>query len=550
MKIADKTTSAVSMVKEALEKAKKYQKSHNIFVSILEEDALARAKEIDTKIANGENAGRLAGVPYVLKDNFLSKSGNTTASSKILEPFHSPITATSVEKLENEGAICIGRANMDSFAHGSSTENSYFGATKNSVDTERVAGGSSGGSAVAVALDIVPFATGTDTGGSIRQPASFNGVYGFKPTYGTISRYGVVAMASSTDCIGFFAKTPEDIDLLMSITSGQDPKDMTTLPDYYNDSLSDGGSQLANSDLSGSTEEYYENSDTAGPVGGSAETVGASPVTTGAGDRYPQVGDSRNYSKSGARSETSEASVRRVGIIKEFDNDAVDSSIRNALSYKIEKLKAKGYGVVELSMPALKYALAVYYIVVPAEISSNLSRHDGIRYGYSYGKTDKSSSVGPKTWASAPERPKEEGFGRLTLQDVYANSRSEGFMPENKRRIMIGNFVLSSGFYDAYYLKAQKARTLIIKEYEKAFEKVDFLLTPVAPNPAFKLGEKVGDPVAMYLEDVMSVPINLAGLPGLTIPAGTTESGLPIGLQLIGPRRSDKSLLNFAKEIK
>ena len=288
----------------------------------------------------------------------------------------------------------------------------------------------------------------------------------------------------------------------MSITSGQDPKDMTTLPDYYNNTVLQGeeGSQLANSDLSDCG-------------GGTAEPIGAAPATAGGRNHCPTNGDLQVGNK------------RTVGVIKEFDNDAVDPSIRKSLSNKIELLKEKGYEIVELSMPALKYALAVYYIVVPAEISSNLSRHDGIRYGY---RTDNVTD----------------------LSSIYANSRNEGFMPENKRRIMIGNFVLSSGFYDAYYLKAQKARTLIIKEYEKAFEKVDFLLTPVAPNPAFKLGEKVGDPVSMYLEDVMSVPINLAGLPGLTIPAGATESGLPIGLQLIGPRRSDKSLLEFAKEIK
>ena len=233
MQIANKTVTAVSLVKAALEKAKRCKK-YNIFVSLNEEAALKKAEEIDKKIKNGENPGRLAGVPYALKDNFLSKEGNTTASSKMLEPFKSPITATAVKKIEDEGAIMIGRTNMDAFAHGSSTENSYFGVTKNSKDETRVAGGSSGGSAVAVAKGIVEFATGTDTGGSIRQPASFNGIYGFKPTYGTISRYGVVAMASSTDCVGFFAKTPEDLDLLMSVTSGQDPNDMTTLPDYYN----------------------------------------------------------------------------------------------------------------------------------------------------------------------------------------------------------------------------------------------------------------------------------------------------------------------------
>ncbi|MBR1801965.1 Asp-tRNA(Asn)/Glu-tRNA(Gln) amidotransferase subunit GatA [Candidatus Saccharibacteria bacterium] len=453
MKIADKNTSAVSLVKEALEKAKKYEDKH-IFVSLNEENALKKAEEIDKKIAKGEKVGRLAGVPYALKDNFLSKEGNTTASSLILEPFHSPIDSTTVKKLEEEGAIMIGRTNMDSFAHGSSTENSYFGPTKNAKDDERVAGGSSGGSAVAVALDIVPFATGTDTGGSIRQPASFNGVYGFKPTYGTISRYGVVAMASSTDCIGFFTKNTEDMNLLMEICAGQDSNDMTTLPDYYN--------------------------------------------------------------------ETEEKEVKKIGIIKDFDNDKVDENIRNALAKKVEFLKQKGYEIVELSMPTLKYALAVYYIIVPAEVSSNLSRHDGIRYGY---RSDNAKDLG----------------------EIFSKSRNEGFMSENKRRIMIGNFVLSSGFYDAYYLKAQKARTKIIEEYKNAFEKVDYILTPVSPNPAFRLGEKVNDPVSMYLEDVMSVPINLAGVPSLAVPAGTTETGLPLGLQIVGPRRSDKNLLKFAK---
>lgn len=457
MEIATKERSAVSMVKEALEKAK-CCKNYNIFVSLNEESALKKAKEIDEKIARGENAGRLAGVPYALKDNFLSKEGNTTASAKILEPLHAPLNSTTVEKLENEGAIMIGRTNLDAFAHGSSTENSYFGPTLNAYDKERVAGGSSGGSAVAVAKGIVQFATGTDTGGSIRQPASFNGVYGFKPTYGTISRYGVVAMASSTDCIGFFARTSSDIDLLMQICSGQDKKDLTTLPDYYNES------------------------------------------------------------------EVELPHAMKIGIIKDFDLSKVDPDVKRVFDEKVEDLKRQGHQIVELSMPALKYALAVYYIVVPAEVSSNLSRYDGIRYGY-------------------------RNESAKSLDDVFAMSRGVGFMPENKRRIMIGNFVLSSGFYDAYYLKAQKARTLIIEEYNKAFKKCDFILTPVSPSPAFKLGEKVNDPVSMYLEDVMSVPLNLAGLPGLSFPAGETATGLPVGLQVVGPRRSDAKLLQFVGTI-
>ena len=455
MKIANSKVTAERLVKDALAKAKHFA-DYNIFTFLNEEGALARAREIDARIKRGEKVGRLAGVPYALKDNFLSPEGQTTASAHILEGFNSPVTATSVELLEAEGAIMIGRTNLDAFAHGSSTENSYYGPTLNAFDRERVAGGSSGGSAVAVALDIVEFATGSDTGGSIRQPASFNGVYGFKPTYGAVSRYGVVAMASSLDCVGFFTKTPEDMDLLMSIASGRDPKDMTTLDDFYN-----------------------------------------------------TVSRMKNC---------------RIGIIKDFDNEVVDAEIREALKKKCEALKEKGYEIVELEMPVLKSALAAYYILQPAEVASNLSRHDGVRYGF---RSEKSSN----------------------LDDLYDNTRSEGFMPENKRRIMIGNFVLSSGFYDAYFLKAAKARTLIIEEYNKAFEQVDFILTPVSPSPAFKLGEKVNDPVAMYLEDLMSVSVNLAGLPGLAIPVGETKSGLPIGLQLVGPRRSDKNLINFAKEL-
>ncbi|MBR3252511.1 Asp-tRNA(Asn)/Glu-tRNA(Gln) amidotransferase subunit GatA [Candidatus Saccharibacteria bacterium] len=475
MKVANKKVTAVRLVEDALKKAHEFE-DYNIFTFIDDAGALKKACEIDRRIAAGEEVGRLAGVPYALKDNFLTPAGETTASAHILQGFNSPITATAVAKLEAEGAIMIGRTNLDAFAHGSSTENSYFGPTLNAYDKSRVAGGSSGGSAVAVALDIVEFATGTDTGGSIRQPASFNGVYGFKPTYGCISRYGVVAMASSTDCIGFFTKSPDDMDLLMSIASGKDSKDLTTLDDYYGLST---GHATASSPTS--------------PTDSVGVPQAASPVD-----------------------------VHRIGVVKEFDNESVDAEIRKALESKCKLLKSKGYEIVELDMPALKYALAAYYIIVPAEVASNLSRYDGVRYGF------------------RSENSKD-------LNGLYENTREEGFMPENKRRIMIGNFVLSSGFYDAYFLKAAKVRTLIIKEYEKAFETCDFILTPVAPNPAFKLGEKVNDPVAMYLEDLMSVSLNLAGVPGLAIPAGKTAKGLPIGLQIVGPRRSDKSLIEFAK---
>ena len=458
MKIADKDTKAVDLVRAALERAKECEEYH-AFISMNEARAIERAREIDAKIEKGENVGRLAGVPFALKDNYLSPEGDTTAAAKMLEDFASPITATAVKKLEDEGAIMIGRANLDAYAHGGSTENSYFGPTSNAYDKSRVAGGSSGGSAVAVALDIVPFALGSDTGGSIRQPASFNGVYGVKPTYGTVSRYGVVAMASSTDTMGCFAKNAADADLVMKIISGKDAKDSTTLNDFWTKDLAD-----------------------------------AKPAK------------------------------KKIGLISDFMGEGVDTDVRKTVNDYAAKLKKAGYEVKELSMPILKYALAIYYIVQPAEVASNLSRYDGIRYGH------RSNDI-------------------KSLDDVYSKSRDEGFMPENKRRILIGNFVLSSGFFDAYYLKAQKARTLLINAYNDAFKEFDALLCPVSPRPAFKLGENTSDPLQMYLEDVMTVPPSMAGLPAISVPAGKNKEGLPIGVQLVGPRQSDQILLNIASEL-
>lgn len=458
MKIADKDTKAVDLVREALDRAKECEEYH-CFISMNEARALERAREIDEKIAKGEKVGRLAGVPYALKDNYLSREGVTTAAARMLDNFPSPITATAVAKLEAEGAIMIGRANLDAYAHGSSTENSYFGPSRNAVDKTRVPGGSSGGSASAVALGIVQFALGSDTGGSIRQPASYNGVWGMKPTYGTVSRYGVVAMASSTDVMGCFANNAEDVDLVMSIMAGKDPKDSTTLDNFWTKDLED-----------------------------------AKPKK------------------------------KKIGIIKDFMGDGVNPEVVKTVRDYAAKMKKAGFEVEEIEMPIMKYGLAIYYIVQPAEVASNLSRYDGVRYGHRAAEiTD--------------------------LDSVYSNTRDEGFMPENKRRIMIGNFVLSSGFFDAYYLKAQKARTLLINAYNEAFEKYDALLCAVAPAPAFKFGEKTNDPLQMYMEDVMSVPPSMAGLPALAAPAGTSSEGLPIGIQLIGPRQSDQMLLNIAKSV-
>lgn len=441
---------AIDAVKEAIEAAKRNESFHAI-LSLTEERALSRAADVDAGLVSG----RLAGVPFIAKDNFLTFGGTTTAASRMLESFEAPLQATAIERLEAEGAICIGKANLDAFAHGGSTENSAFGPTKNAIDTTKVAGGSSGGSAVAVALGIVPFALGTDTGGSIRQPASFNGVVGVKPTYGTVSRFGVVAMASSTDTIGVLATSAQDAEVVMDIMSGRDDKDMTTLPDFF-------------------TPQSLE-----------------APL--------------------------------RIGVIGEAMTDDVDEVVREKIAESIDRMRGAGHRVDEVSLSILKHALAIYYIVVPAEISSNLARYDGVRYGLRAAND--------------------------TLSHLYGASRDAGFMPENKRRILIGSYVLSSGYFDAYYLKAQKARTLLIQEFDRLFENYDVLVAPVAPTPAFGLGENVDDPVKMYLADIMTVPASLAGLPAVSVPAKTQPGTLPVGVQLIGRRKSDALLLALAKQL-
>lgn len=443
-------TSSEDVVRLAIEKAKK--DTHNSFIHLTEERAIKRAQMVDA----GEITGPLAGVPFAAKDNFLAFGAPTTAASKLLENFAAPVQATAIERLEEQGAICIGKVNLDAFAHGGSTENSAFGPTTNAVDPSHVAGGSSGGSAVAVALSIVPFALGTDTGGSIRQPASFNGVVGFKPTYGAVSRYGVVAMASGTDTVGVLASNIDDTEEVMQVLAGADTKDMTTLPDYFRP--------------------------------------------------------------------TKDTGRKKLGVIKEFFEHGLDDEVRARMTDAIEVYRLSGYEIEEISLPLLKYAIAIYYIVVPAEISSNLSRYDGVRYGV--------------------QRGSEEG-----LAAMYEHSRQEGLEQENKRRIIIGNYVLSSGFFDAYYQKAQKARTLLNQQFSDALKKYDALIGPVAPTPAFKLGELSSDPLEMYLRDIMTVPASLLGLPAISVPAGSTDAGLPVGLQIIGSRKDDAKLLAIARTI-
>ena len=419
--------------------------------------ARKRAAEIDARVARGENAGRLAGVPFIAKDNFLVFGADTTAARNILKGFDAPYQATSIERLEAEGAVCVAKANLDAFAHGSSTENSDFFTTLNPHDKTRVPGGSSGGSAASIVLELAPFATGSDTGGSIRQPAAFVGCVGFKPTYGLISRSGVVAMGSSLDTIGTFTRTVEDTALITDIMAGKDELDGTTI------------------------------------------------------DR-----DERGYEIS------SESDLKglKIGLIKEYLEEGLDAGVKQKVNEAVAKLRAAGAEINEVSMPALPLGLAVYYILCPAEVSSNLSRYDGQRYAH-----------------STPDA--------ASLDESYSLTRKTGFGAEAKRRIMIGTYVLSSGYYDAYYRKAQTVRTKIIDEFAAAFEKYDFLIGPTTPTTAFKIGENVQDPLKMYLNDIMTVSANMAGVPAISIPCGLSE-GLPVGLQLFAAQKHDRELLAVA----
>lgn len=446
------------LVRDALLRAKDFSE-YNILLTTDEENAFKKARLAKENIDQGK-ARKLEGIPITIKDNILTRGLETTAGSKILKGFVPPYSATVVEKLENEGAIIIGKNNLDAWAHGSSTENSDFGPTLNPWDKTRVPGGSSGGSAAAVALRIGLASVGTDTGGSIRQPAAFCGVTGFKPTYGRLSRHGLVAMASSLDCPGPIARSAEDIATLAHILSGQDTNDSTTLPQDK---------------INIPSIEHHE------------------PL--------------KNI---------------KIGLPKEYFSEHLSKEVAERIQEVKKVLESLGAEFKEVSLPLTKYALSVYYIIQPAEVSSNLSRYDGIRYG-----------------------KRVEG---KTLTETYNLSRTQGFGREAKRRIMMGTYVLSSGYYDAYYKKAMQVRTKIVEDFDKVFSEVDFLLTPTTPHAPFKFGSKP-DPLSMYLEDIFTVSANIAGLPAISFPAGfITDNGreLPIGAQIMGPQLSDSEVIKIA----
>ncbi len=428
------------------------------FVTTYLEEAKAEAKKIQEKLDNGENLGEYAGIPIGIKDNLCMKGTKTTCSSKMLENFVSPYDATVIEKLKDENIISLGKLNMDEFAMGSSTESSYFKKTKNPWNLNKVPGGSSGGSAAAVAANMVPWALGSDTGGSIRQPASLCGVVGLKPTYGLVSRYGLVAFASSLDQIGPITKDVRDSAMLLSLIAGYDEKDTTS-------------------------EEI----------------------------------EKKDYTKA----LKNDVKGLKIGVPKEFFGEGINEEVKKELTKAIETYKELGAEVEEFSLDVAKYALATYYIIACAEASSNLGRFDGIRYGY---RTPEYSN----------------------LKEIYKKSRSEGFGEEVKRRIILGTYVLSSGYYDAYYKKAQQVRTLVSNEFSKAFEKYDVILTPTSPVTAFNIGEKSNNPLEMYLADICTVSINIAGVPAISIPCGVDSEGLPIGMQLIGNKFEEEKILNTA----
>lgn len=464
-KLSKKEISSVELTTEYLSRIKKYDGELNSFITVTEDYALEQAKQADAQLANGSNNSKLLGIPVAQKDIFCTKDIKTSCGSKMLDNFISPYDATVVQKFNQAGSVMIGKTNMDEFAMGSSNETSYYGAVKNPWNTNTVPGGSSGGSAACVAAGLVPAATATDTGGSIRQPAAFCGLTGLKPTYGRVSRFGMIAFASSLDQGGIITRTAEDAAIVMETMSGFDERDSTCLNQ---------------------------------------------PVP-----QYTQALNNNNNI-------TKHISDLKIGVPKEFFSSNLDSDMANVTHEALKTLEKLGAKLVEVSLPNSHLAIPVYYVVAPAECSSNLSRYDGVRYGYR---------------CDAP----------LDLEDLYKRSRSEGFGNEVRRRIMIGTYVLSAGYYDAYYIKAQKLRHIISEDFKKAFKEVDVIAGPTTPNVAFNIGEKSGDPISMYLNDLYTSAVNLAGLPGISIPSGFVNS-LPTGLQLIGNYLDEATLLYLSHQ--
>lgn len=471
-----KEFSAAELTKAVFKEIKKRGKEINSYLTLTEDLALAQADKIDQRIKNKEKLGGLAGIPISVKDNILVEGVRCAAGSKILRNYTAPYDAAVVKKLKEAGAVLVGKTNLDEFGMGSSTENSAFGPVKNPHDLERVAGGSSGGSAAAVAADFCLGSLGTDTGGSIRLPSSFCGAVGLKPTYGAVSRYGLIAFASSLDQIGPIAKTSQDARIIFDTIKGKDEMDSTSC-------------HSEESRFSGTTKNPVDNRDSS-----ILRDPSASPQN-----------DIKNL---------------KIGLPKEYFVEGLDQGVEKAIKRAIQKYQDLGAKIIEVSLPNIEYALACYYIIMTAEASANLARYDGVKYGVSERAAD--------------------------LLKGYLKTREKGFGEEARRRIMIGTYVLSAGYYDAYYLKAQKVRTLIKDDFVKAFKKVDILLAPVSPTPAFKIGEKTDDPVKMYLSDIYTVSVNLAGLPAMSLPCAEV-SGLPVGFQLIAGHFEEDKIFRVAR---
>ncbi len=459
-KVKSRELKAVDIAREAIELAKTDGKKLNAFITICEEKALAQAEAIDKKLENGDAQGDLLGVPVALKDNIIYQDYETTCGSHILDKFKPPYDSTCAKNLINAGAVIIGKTNLDEFAMGSSNENSYYGPVKNPINHKLVPGGSSGGSTAVVAEKIVPIAFGSETGGSVRQPASFCGVLGLKPTYGAISRYGLVAFGSSLDQISPLARNSEDIALAYKVASGRDQMDSTSVAFEHPDYLK-------------------------------------------------ELNSSRKF---------------KIGIPKEYFVDGLSDEIEKSVRDVIIFLEKNGHSFTQISLPMTDKAIAVYYIISSAEASANLARFDGVKYGLREGK-DKD------------------------LLGMYGDTRSAGFGDEVKRRIMLGTYVLSSGYYDAYYIKASKVRELMVRDFEKVFESVDLIISPTTPTTAFKIGEKIDDPLAMYLSDIFTAPANLSGIPAVSLPLGKSSDNLPIGVQFMAPHFSELSLFQISKQL-